>query len=91
MTGEMNFETVAAIGAAGELAMLQREDKGLKDIIDFLESATLPSEEKQTKLISLTQSQYTLVDNVLHYVQKDGSLRVIPSASRRKELFHQAH
>ena len=51
----------------------------------------MPSEEKQAKLISLTQSQYTLVDNVLHYVNLDGLLRVIPPTSTRQELFHQAH
>ena len=69
---------VGAIAATSELAELQRKDERLKQIIDFQESGTLPSEEKQAKLISLTQSQYTLVDNVLHYVNPDGSLRVIP-------------
>ena len=82
---------VGAIAATSELAELQRKDEGLKQIIAFQESRILPSEEKQAKLISLTQSQYTLVDNVLHYVNPDGSLRVIPPTSKRQELFHQAH
>ena len=56
---------VGAIAATSELAELQRKDEGLKQIIDFQESGILPREEKQAKLISLTQSQYTLVDNVL--------------------------
>ena len=58
---------VGAIAAMSELAELQRKDEGLKQIIDFQESRILPSEEIQAKLISLTQSQYTLVENVLYY------------------------
>ena len=57
---------VGAIASTSELAKLQRKDEGLKQIIDCQESGISPSEEKQAKLIPLTQSQYTLVDNVLH-------------------------
>ena len=88
---DVNCETIAAIRTTDELTVLQRADKGLKEIIDFLESGILPSEEKQAKLISLTQSQYTLMDSILYHVQHDGSLRVIPPASKREELFRQAH
>ena len=45
---------VGVIAATSELAELQRKDKGLKQIIDFLESRILSSEEKQAKLVSLT-------------------------------------
>ena len=31
------------------------------------------------------------MDNVLHYVHLDGSLRVIPPTSTRQVLFYQAH
>ena len=84
-------ETVAVIQPASELPALQRGDKELKEIIDFLESGILPSEEKQAKLITCTQSQYTLIDSVLYHVEQDGSLRVIPPVGTREELFHQAH
>lgn len=40
-------EMVGTIGATSELAALQREDRELREIIDFLESGSLPSEEKQ--------------------------------------------
>ena len=70
-----------AIAAASELAELQRNDEGLKQIIDFLESGILPSEEKQAKLILLTRFQLMEVDNVLHYVLLDDSLQVIPPTS----------
>ena len=42
-------------------------------MIDFLKSDILPSEEKKAKLLSLTQSQYTLMDSVLCHIQQDGS------------------
>ena len=41
-------------------------------------------------MLALTQSQYTLEDNVLFHVTRDGSLRVIPPADSREELFNQA-
>ena len=71
---ENKGKMVGAIASTSELAELQRKDGGLKQIIDFLELGILPSKEKQAKLISLTRSQYTLIDNVLHYVHPDGSL-----------------
>jgi len=90
--GEETYcETVAVIEPASELPALQRENEELKGIIDFLDSGILQSEEKQAKVIAHTQSQYTLVDNVLYHVQQDGSLRVIPPAGTREELFRQAH
>ena len=90
--GEESYcETVVVIQPISELSALQREDKELKEIIDFLESGILPNEEKQAKIIALTQSQYTLVDNVLYHVEQDGSLRVMPPVGTREELFHQAH
>ena len=88
---KVSRETVAAIEAGDELAALQRDDKELKEIIDFLESDILPSEEKKAKLLSFTQSQYTLMDSILYHIQQDGSLRVIPPGNLREELFHQAH
>jgi len=79
------------IEPASELPALQREDEELKGIIDFFEFGILPSEEKQAKAIAYTQSQYTLVDNVLYHVQQDCSLRVIPPVGTCEGLFHQAH
>ena len=73
------------------LSALQRKDKELSDIISFLESSVLPEDEKLAKLVSLTCSQYTLVDDVLYYVHSDGTLRVIPPTESREELFQQAH
>ena len=86
---EESCETVAAIKPVSELPVLQRADQELKAIIDFLESEILPSTEKQAKAIALTHSQYTLIDDILYYVQQDGSLR--PPTNSREELFQQAH
>ena len=41
--------------------------------------------------MALTKSQYLLKDGVLFRVEKDKTLRVIPSRSERKELFHVVH
>ena len=75
----------------GDLGTRQCQDPLLAEIICLLETGSLPTDPKRTKLLALTQSQYTLEDNVLFHVTRDGSLRVIPPADSREELFNQAH
>lgn len=44
----------------------------------------IPEDPKRAKLLALTQLQYLLEDDVLFYVVKDGSLRVIPQKSQER-------
>ena len=54
-------------------------------------SEKLPQDNNLARLITLTRSQYTLLDGVLYRVQKDGTLRIIPPTSDRQSLFKEAH
>lgn len=86
------FGVVAAIVEQEEgLKDLQRKDPHLVEIIDMLEAGQLPSDERRAKQLALTQSQYTLKDDVLYRVEMDGTLRVIPPEGSREDLFKQAH
>ena len=69
----------------------QAADPTLKPIIDYCTDGTLPPEEKKAQELVLSKSQYTLVDGVLYYVQKDGALRLIPPSSDRKKLYNEAY
>jgi len=74
-----------------ELGSLQRKDPELNEVIVFLESGMLPQDEKRAKLIALSQAQFTLEEDILYRVEPDGTLRVIPPAGMRENLFQTAH
>jgi hypothetical protein len=64
-------------------------------MITFLEEGELPDEPKLAKRIMLEQSQYDLIDDVLHHENpvNPGSWRhcqVVPSALREK-LLQESH
>ena len=60
-------------------------------MIKYLETGELPADSKRAREFALTKSQYALVDDVLYHVERDKSLRIIPSLACREKLFHEAH
>lgn len=73
------------------LSKRQREDPYLKEIITYLETGDLPTEEKRARELVLGSSQFTLNDRILYRVEADKSLRIIPPATDRQKLFKEAH
>ena len=51
----------------------------------------MPPDVKKAKELSLTAQQYVLLDGVLHYVEKDKTLRIIPPESDRRSMFEEVH
>ena len=82
--------TVPPEGGEVDLPTQQRLDPELVEIIDYITKDTLPKDPKHAQKLSLTRSQYTIVDRVLYYVEKDKTLRVIPPVSSRRQLFEDA-
>ena len=60
-------------------------------MIQYLEDGTLPTEDKLSKEIVLSKSQYVLIDKVLYHVERDKGLRLVPPEINRKKLFHDVH
>ena len=103
--GEENKEThttvpfgiIAAINAGkstvqeDDLPNRQRNDPKLLELIKFLETGTLPADEKQARVLALTKSQFHIEGGVLYHIESDGTYRVIPPTTSRQELFEQAH
>ena len=56
-----------------------------------LSGGVLPDDETAARELALTKNQFEIVDGVLHHVEKDKTLRVIPPLSSRKKLFDEAH
>ena len=73
------------------LSQQQRSDPDLRGIIEYLDSGALPADKASVREIVLSSSQYTLLDGVLYHVEKDKTLRIVPSASAREKLFHSVH
>ena len=70
---------------------LQREDADLAEIIDYLETGTLPTDQKRAREVALVGSQYVLKDGTLYHLERDKTLRVVPPTSARRKLFDEAH
>jgi len=67
--------TVATAAADEDsLADKQRQDPQLLDVITFLETGVLPTDEKSARMLALTQSQYQIQDDVLYHVEPDCTL-----------------
>ena len=69
----------------------QRADPSLVSIIHYLEDGTLPEEDKEARVLLLSQSNYTLLDGVLYHVEPDKTLRIIPPKADRKKLWEELH
>ena len=75
----------------GDLAVLQSKDSELAPIINFIETGALPTEERLARKLTLSQSQYTVLDGILYKVEPDATLRIIPPRSLRNSLIDTAH
>ena len=92
---------VAAVTGAGApakngepnrtLTERQKADPELQMLQSYLEDRTLPHDETQVRRVVLTHGQYALVDDILYHVEPDKTLRVIPPATDREELFLEVH
>ena len=73
------------------LGARQRGDLGLRQVMEYLESGALPSDQKRAKELVLSKQQYLLLDGVLYFVEKDKTLKVVPPVEDRKQLFEEVH
>ena len=73
------------------LASMQHRDPELAPLIVFLETGTLPPRDQDARQIVLASEQFTLEEDVLYYVENDGTLRVVPPVNQRERLVNEAH
>ena len=82
-SNQQALEVVAATspsakGGEPTLSTLQQNDPQFAPIVEYLEKAELPADDKRARELALTKSQYTIVDHILYQVESDKTLRVIP-------------
>ena len=81
----------SAKGGESSLELRQRENTTLAPYCAYLEQAVIPDNESVARELVLTKSQFQIVDGVLHHVEKDKTLKVIPPQPSKKELFDGVH
>ena len=79
---------VSAKSGEDSLCKRQRLDLGFREI---MLSRTLLTDEKEARELALTAQQYILLDGVLHFIEKDQVLKVIPPEQEREKLFDEVH
>ena len=84
-------EKTTSDAPSNDLAVQQGRDTELSPIIDYVTMGALPKDENLAKRIALTRAQYTVLDGVLHRVEADSTLRVIPPQRCREKLFAEVH
>ena len=69
----------------------QRDDPGLKMIIDYCLNGDLPMDDKKARELVLQRDQFEVVDGILYHLEKDKSLRIVPPSVDQEKLFHEVH
>ena len=66
-SSNQNDSTEEIVEEDHDISALQRKDLQFSSLITFLEKGELPDNQKLAKRIVLEQSQYDLIDNILHH------------------------
>ena len=64
----------------------QDNDPELKLLRDYMLTGQLPEDERKARELVLSKTQFEIKDGVLYYIEKDKTLKVIPTSNSRKEL-----
>ena len=86
-------ETTEELAAEAELDVKsrQRQDPVLAQIISYLESGVLPEDEGKARELVLMKDLYELREGILYDVEKDKTLKFIPSSRDRRSISAEAH
>ena len=69
----------------------QREDPELLPMMEYLETGTLPEEEKRARAVALSSDRFELEEGILYHVEADKTLRVVLAECDRRQVFDEAH
>ena len=87
-SGETTESGVTAKSGEGTLSERQWGDPDLRQVLEYLETGKLPSDQKRARELVLSRQQYVVVDGVLYYVAGD---KTVPPVGERESLFREVH
>ena len=76
LTGKIVDTPVAAISDDIDIPNAQRQCPDLKDIIEYLETGTLPENDVAARRNVFDSEQYTLIDNILYHTHLVRNVRI---------------
>ena len=81
------------VGTPTSFGEEQRKDPQLKDIIHFLTTNELPTDNKRARKIAMQQSIFTVVNDVLYYIdpKRDHQKRIAVPKQIREQILEEAH
>ena len=71
--------------------MKQSEDPELGPILEYVRDGIVPTDPKLARTLAAERTHYEIVDGVLHYMEKDGALKILPPIRMREDLFKSLH
>ena len=71
----------------------QKKDSEVMDIVTFLETGDLPTEERRAKVIALQKSLFVMKDGILFYIdpKQEHRLRVVVPSHLREQILMEHH
>ena len=63
----------------------------IAEIIKYLEDNVLPTNEHRARELTLTRSQYEVIDDVLYHIEPDKTLQIVSPKVQRKVVFDEVH
>ena len=88
----LGSEVTADVDEGVDLAMEQKKDSKLNEMINYLEEVELPSDEKRARQIAAQASLFALDGSILSYIDKaKGCRKVALPEHLRKDVMEQAH
>ena len=69
----------------------QLEDPELGPILLYVRDGVAPTDPGLARTLAAERTHYEVVDGVLHYVKKDGALKILLPTSMREDLFRSLH
>lgn len=71
----------------------QRQDPEVMDIIRFLETGELPPDQKRARRIATQQSQFTLIDGVLYFLdaKQEHRCRAVVPSHLQEQILEENH
>ena len=75
-----------------EMCKAQRAESEISDMIEYLQTKTLPENDKYAKVIVYKSVYFSMMDNHLYFVDdKSGYTRLVLPEKYRRELVHERH
>ena len=69
------------------LAECLDNDPELKLLKDYMLTEQLPEDERKARELLLSKTQFQIKDGVLYHLEREKTLRVVPSSDGQKEFF----